>query len=154
MTSLSYDEVFDDFLGRVADFDFSTMDESTANYLMAEYLQKVVSRPYIRRLFKSISADKEIHLIEFEMVDVVDEDADLEFVKTILSKGMVVEWLEPQVRTKVNIAQFFGGKEQKYYSQSNHIAELRALLRDTEAELRGEIRDRGYIYNAYLGNLK
>jgi hypothetical protein len=154
MTSLSYDEVFDDFLGRVADFDFSTMDESTANYLMAEYLQKVVSRPYIRRLFKSISADKEIHLIEFEMVDVVDEDADLEFVKTILSKGMVVEWLEPQVRTKVNIAQFFGGKEQKYYSQSNHIAELRALLRDTETELRGEIRDRGYIYNAYLGNLK
>jgi len=154
MTSLSYDEVFDDFLGRVADFDFSTMDESTANYLMAEYLQKVVSRPYIRRLFKSISADKEIHLIEFEMVDVVDEDADLEFVKTILSKGMVVEWLEPQVRTKVNIAQFFGGKEQKYFSQSNHIAELRALLHDTEVELRGEIRDRGYIYNSYLGNTK
>ncbi len=152
MTSLSYDEVFDDFLGRVADFDFSTMDESTANYLMAEYLQKVVSRPYIRRLFKSISADKEIHLIEFEMVDVVDEDADLEFVKTILSKGMVVEWLEPQVRTKVNIAQFFGGKEQKYYSQSNHISELRALLEDTEIELRREIRDRGYIYNSYLGD--
>lgn len=152
MTSLSYDEVFDDFLGRVADFDFSTMDESTANYLMAEYLQKVVSRPYIRRLFKSISADKEIHLIEFEMVDVVDEDADLEFVKTILSKGMVVEWLEPQVRTKVNIAQFFGGKEQKYYSQSNHISELRALLEDTEIDLRREIRDRGYIYNSYLGD--
>jgi len=154
MTSLSYDEVFDGFLGRVADFDFSTMDESTANYLMAEYLQKVVSRPYIRRLFKSINADKEIHLIEFEMTDVVDEDSDLEFVKTILSKGMVVEWLEPQVRTKVNIAQFFGGKEQKYYSQSNHISELRGLLEDTEKELKSEIRDRGYIYNPYLGNTK
>jgi len=154
MTSLSYDEVFDDFLGRVADFDFSTMDESTANYLMAEYLQKVVSRPYIRRLFSSINADKEIHLIEFEMVDVVDEDADLEFVKTILSKGMVIEWLEPQVRTKVNIAQFFGGKEQKYYSQSNHMTELRGLLEDTEKELKAEIRDRGYIYNTYLGNTK
>ena len=154
MTSLSYDEVFDDFLGRVADFDFSTMDESTANYLMAEYLQKVVSRPYIRRLFNSINTDQEIHLLEFEMVDVVDEDADLEFVKTILSKGMVVEWLEPQVRTKVNIAQFFGGKEQKYYSQSNHISELRGLLEDTEKELKAEIRDRGYIYNAYLGNTK
>lgn len=154
MTSLSYDEIFDDFLGRVADFDFSTMDESTANYLMAEYLQKVVSRPYIRRLFKSINADKEIHLIEFEMTDVVDEDSDLEFVKTILSKGMVVEWLEPQVRTKVNIAQFFGGKEQKYYSQSNHISELRGLLEDTEKELKSEIRDRGYIYNPYLGNTK
>lgn len=152
MTSLSYDEVFNDFLGRIADYDFSKMDESTANYLMSEYLQKVLSRPYIRRLFSSISYDKEIHLIEFEMAKVVDEDADLEFVKTILSKGMVVEWLEPQVRNRVNIAQFFGGKEQKYYSQSNHISELRALLEDTEIELRREIRDRGYIYNSYLGD--
>lgn len=152
MTSLSYDEVFNDFLGRIADYDFSKMDESTANYLMSEYLQKVLSRPYIRRLFSSISYDKEIHLIEFEMAKAVDEDADLEFVKTILSKGMVVEWLEPQVRNRVNIAQFFGGKEQKYYSQSNHISELRALLEDTEIELRREIRDRGYIYNSYLGD--
>ena len=152
MTSLSYDEVFNDFLGRIADYDFSKMDESTANYLMSEYLQKVLSRPYIRRLFSSISYDKEIHLIEFGMAKVVDEDADLEFVKTILSKGMVVEWLEPQVRNRVNIAQFFGGKEQKYYSQSNHISELRALLEDTEIELRREIRDRGYIYNSYLGD--
>lgn len=154
MTSLSYDEVFDDFLGRVADYDFSTMDESTANYLMSEYLQKVLARPYIRRLFASINADKEIHLIQFEIANKVDDDADTEFVKTILSKGMVVEWLEPQVRNKVNISQFFGGKEQKYYSQSNHISELRGLLEDTERELRGEIRDRGYIYNPYLENVK
>ena len=154
MTSLSYDEVFDDFLGRVADYDFSKMDESTANYLMSEYLQKVLSRSYIRRLFNSISYDKEIHIIEFEIDNQVDDEADLEFVKTILSKGMVVEWLEPQVRNKVNISQFFGGKEQKYYSQSNHIAELRALLEDTERDLRREIRDRGYIYNPYLENTK
>jgi hypothetical protein len=154
MTSLSYDEVFDDFLGRVADYDFSIMDESTANYLMSEYLQKVLARPYIRRLFSSVSADKEIHLIQFEVAEKVDDDADLEFVKTILSKGMVVEWLEPQVKNKVNISQFFGGKEQKFYSQSNHIAELRGLLEDTERELRGEIRDRGYIYNPYLENTK
>lgn len=154
MTSLSYDEVFDDFLGRVADYDFSKMDESTANYLMSEYLQKVLSRSYIRRLFSSISYDKEIHIIEFEIDNQVDDEADLEFVKTILSKGMVVEWLEPQVRNKVNISQFFGGKEQKYYSQSNHIAELRALLEDTERDLRREIRDRGYIYNPYLENTK
>ena len=154
MTSLSYDEVFDDFLGRVADYDFSKMDESTANYLMSEYLQKVLSRSYIRRLFSSIQYDKEIHIIEFEIDNQVDDEADLEFVKTILSKGMVVEWLEPQVRNKVNISQFFGGKEQKYYSQSNHIAELRALLEDTERDLRREIRDRGYIYNPYLENTK
>ena len=154
MTSLSYDEVFDGFLEEMGDFDFSNMDESTANYLMSEYLQKVLSRPYIRRLFSSISYDKEIHLIEFEMADVVDEDADLEFVKTILSKGMVVEWLKPQVRNKVNTAQFFGGKEQEWFSQASHLKELRGLLEDTEISLRGEIRDRGYIYNPYLESTK
>lgn len=154
MTSLSYEEVFNDFLGRVADYDFSNMDESTANYLMSEYLQKVLARPYIRRLFKTITSDPEIHSISFEMTSAIDDVADLEFVRTILSKGMVVEWLEPQVRSKKNIAQMFGGKEQKWFSQKEHLLGIRELLEETEIELRREIRDRGYIYNPYLGNVK
>lgn len=151
MTSLSYEEIFSDFLGNVTDYDFSSMDESTSDYLMSEYLQKTIAVPYIHRLFSSIEADDEIHNLSFEMTNVVDDDSDLYFVKNILSKGMVIEWLKPQVRNKVNISQFFGGKEQKYFSQSNHLAEIRKLLEDTELEVRKEIRDRGYIYNPYLG---
>lgn len=113
MTSISYEEIFDNFLGRVSDYDFSSMDESSVNYLMSEYLQKVLSRPYVHRLFSSIDSDAEIHLLKYEMKKPVDDYTDKNFVIDILSKGMVIEWIEPQVRNKVNLSQFFGGKEQK-----------------------------------------
>lgn len=150
MTSLSYEEVFNDFLGNVTDYDFVTTDEDTVYEQMTEYLHKTLSQTYIRRLFSSFEKDDTIQQINFEMADVVDESSDKDFIVRVLSMGMVVEWLKPQVRNKVNISQFFGGKEQKYYSQSSHLSELRKLLEDTEIAMRKEIRDRGYIYNSYL----
>jgi len=150
MASLSYDEIFSDFLGSVTDYGLASIDIDDMYGLMTEYLHKALSLSYIRRLFSSISLDDTIQEITFEVTNVVDDAADIDFIKYILSKGMVVEWLKPQVRSKLNIAQFFGGKEQKFYAQSNHLSELRGLLEDTQLELRKAIRDRGYIYNPYL----
>ena len=150
MTSLSYEEIFSYFLGSVTDYDIAKLDMSSAYQLMAEYLHKALAKTYCRRLFSSISLDDEVQTISFEMASVVDDEADLEFVKNILSKSMVIEWLEPQVRSKVNVAQFFGAKEQKMFSQATHLSELRGLLADTENEVRKLIRDRGYVYNSYL----
>ena len=150
MASLSYDEIFSDFLGSVTDYDLASVNIDDMYGLMTEYLHKALSQSYVRRLFTTINFDDVVQNLSFEMNNGVDDTADLDFVKYILSKGMVVEWLKPQVRSKVNIAQFFGGKEQKYYSQSQHLSELRGLLEDTQLEMRKAIRDRGYIYNPYL----
>lgn len=150
MASLSYDEIFSDFLGSVTDYGLASIDIDDMYGLMTEYLHKTLSLSYVRRLFSSVNLDDTIQIMTFEIVNSVDENADRDFIKYILSKGMVVEWLKPQVRSKLNIAQFFGGKEQKYYSQSNHLSELRGLLEDVQLELRKAIRDRGYIYNPYL----
>ena len=150
MASLSYDEIFSDFLGSVTDYGLASIDIDDMYGLMTEYLHKTLSLSYVRRLFSSVNLDDTIQIMTFEIVNSVDENADRDFIKYILSKGMVVEWLKPQVRSKLNIAQFFGGKEQKYYSQSNHLSELRGLLEDVQLELRKVIRDRGYIYNPYL----
>lgn len=150
MTSLSYDKIFSDFLGSVTDYNLVSMEQEDAYSLMTEHLHKTLSQSYIRRLFSSIELNDSGEEITFEMSYVVDEDSDIDFVRNILSKGMVVEWLKPQVRSKINISQFFGGKETKFYAQSSHVAELRGMLQDTELELRKAIRDRGYIYNSYL----
>lgn len=150
MASLSYDEIFSDFLGNVTDYNIAAMEQDEAYSLMTEYLHKTLSQSYIRRLFSYIKFDDSIEEFTFEMSHVVDENSDIDFSKNILSKGMVVEWLKPQVRSKINISQFFGGKETKFYAQSSHVAELRGMLQDTELELRKAIRDRGYIYNSYL----
>ena len=67
---------------------------------------------------------------------------------------MVIKWLEPQVKSKVNIAQMFGGKEQKWFSQATHLGEIKDLLENERIELNKLIRDRGSIYNPYLTRKK
>lgn len=151
MTSIEYEDLFSDFLGYVTDYTLLSLSEEDAYGLMSEYLRKSASLPYVRRLFSSLSLNDDFQIVDFEMLNEVDEASDLDFTSRVLTLGMVVEWLRPQVRSKNLTAQMFGGKEQKYYSQQAHLSELRNLLEDTQLELRKVIRDRGYIYNTYLG---
>lgn len=39
------------------------------------------------------------------------------------------------------------------YAQQSHIAQLRELLADAENKVRSMLRDKGYIWNSYLGNV-
>lgn len=151
MASVSYETIFSNFLGDISDPTLANLSMSEAYGLMTEYLHKVVAQSYVRRIFKSLELHDTILVMDYEMNHSVN-NSDEDFVIYVLSKGMVVEWLQPQVKSKVNIAQFFSGKESKFFSQSNHISELRAMLDDTQRELRNAIRDRGYIYNSYLEN--
>ena len=154
MTSVSYEEIFSDFLGNVGDYDFASLNTSDAYGLMTEYLQKSLKQSYVRDLFKSIICDNEILSLSFELENTIDDVRDRDFVVGIISKAMVVEWIKPQVRNRKNIAQMFAGKEQKYYSQSAHLAELRGLLEDVKLELRKEIRDRSSLHNSYIGGIQ
>ena len=150
MASISYDDVFDKFIGSVTDYELTSMDTSDAYTLMAEHLHNAVSEPYVRRLFSSLEMDDATQTMKFELKLSVDAGADVEFITLALAKWMVYEWLHNQVRSKTNTMQLLAGKEQKFYSQSNHIAELRALQDDTYKEARNYIMDRGFIDNTYL----
>lgn len=150
MTSISYDEVFDKFIGSVTDYELTSLDMSDAYNLMAEYLNKAVSEPYVRRLFSSISLDDEIQTLSYEMVNPTSDKADEDFITSALAKWMVYEWLHRQVRSVTNTMQFFGTKEQSYYSQANHLSELRGLQDDAYKEAKQTIMDRGFISNTYL----
>lgn len=149
MTS-NYNNIYERFLGKITDYKFVQLPEADATAMMKEWLRSSLADPYIRRLFSSLTLDDEIMLLTYTMANSVDDDQDQEFVEEVLAVSMITKWLEPQVRNITNVAQFFGGKEQKFYSQSNHLSELRGLLEDTKIQLRGMIRDRGYIYNSYL----
>ena len=155
--TLNYDDLFSAFLGAITDYKLASLDQSDAYQLMSGYLRKTVSKSYIKRLFTTTSLDDEAQIFTFELRHPTDSENDddmREWVKLILSKGMVVEWCEPQVKNIVNTAMMYGGKEQKFYSQSQHLSELRGLLEDTKMASRREIADRGYINNTYLGNVK
>ena len=95
--------------------------------------------------------DDEVIQLTYSLKHVINEaDEDMRFVIEVIAMGMVIEWLEPQVNSVLNTLQMFSGKEEKFYSQSNHLSELKDLLKQSEIKQRKLIRDRGYISNTYL----
>ena len=150
--TISYEDVFSLFLGYVNDYELLSYDDQIIYDSMIEYLKKAVSKPYVRRLFLEFSNNVEIMTLDFEMLYMVEDGYDKDFVMDIIAKGMVIEWLQPKVNSVLNTNQFFGTKESQFFSQSNHINQLRGLLDDVKIEQRKIIRDRGYINNDYLEN--
>ena len=151
MASVTYESIFKLFLGNITDYKLASLEENDATDLMKEYLHKALGATYLRKLFSSITLDDDTMIVQYTMAQATDAESDSEFVTTAIAKWMTYEWIHNQVNSVVNTAQFFGGSEQKYYSQANHISELRELHDLLYKEARHYVMDRGWIHNSYLG---
>lgn len=154
---ITYDDIFSTFLESVTDYNLASLDKSEAYGLMSGWLRKGIKKSYVKRLFIESTLDDTAQIFTFQLLHPVKDETDedqIDFVKNVASKAMIIEWCEPQVQRTTNMSQFFGGKEQKYYSQAQHLAELRGLLEDTRKELRQELGDHGVVNNTYLGTVE
>lgn len=150
--TLSYEEVFEYFLGYVTDYGLSSLNMQDAYSLMQEWLNKAIVKISMNSsLFSSYTNDREVMTLTFEMDYPTVEENDLFFVTDILAKAMTVEWLRPQVMSKTLTIQNMSNSEKKFYSQSQHLKELQDLYDSSRIEVEKLIRDRGYIHNSYLG---
>jgi tRNA G26 N,N-dimethylase Trm1 len=153
MTS-TYNDIYSRFLIKIRDYDFAGLPEPNATEQMLEWLRSALSQPYIIRIFESISADDEIAEIDYTLTSSVNEYTDRNFVEELLGYQMVCEWLQPKLKTTTLLNQMItNSKESKFYAQQSHIAQLRELLADAENKVRSMLRDKGYIWNSYLGNV-
>lgn len=150
MASLPYDIVYSRFLSKVEAYDFIELQANDLTDILCDWMHSASANPYVRRLFKTFSLDDEIQEFSFEMKYVLDDYSDTDFVIEILAIGMVVAWLDPKINSINNILQMFGSKDEKWYSQSQHLSELRALKNDSRKLQRRMIADRGYAWNTYL----
>jgi hypothetical protein len=152
MTS-SYNEIYSRFLNKIRDYEFAGLPEPSATNQMREWLQSALSNTYVYRIFDTFSADDEIAEIEYTLKNPIDDYIDKNFVEELLGNAMVVEWISPKVKTTTLLNQMItNSKEQKFYAQANHLDQLRELLADAENKVRSILRDKGYIYNSYIGN--
>ena len=149
MSSISYEKIYGSFLSNITDYKIATQDEDVTTEQLADYLHKAVGTPYIRALFISIELDDDNAVLNYEIKN-PDVNGDDDFMIHMFGKAMVYEWVLPQVNKTSLLAQMFSGKEVKWYSNANHMAELRGIKEDTELEVRRMIRDRGFISNEYL----
>lgn len=145
---LSYSTLFSRVLNKINDPKELSSDENDLLEIYTERLHSVVGKPRVRRLFSSISLDDEIQEMTFTLNNSVDEESDKDFVLEILSLGMAIEWLQPQVDSVIHTSVMIGGKEEKKLldNHKNMIERLDSMKKEQNKM----IRDYGYMYNSYI----
>ncbi len=146
--TLPYSTLFSRVLNKINDQKELSLDESDLFEIYTERLHSVVGKPRVRRLFSSISLDDEIQEMTFTLNNSVDEESDKDFVLEILSLGMAIEWLQPQVDSIIHTSVMIGGKEEKKLldNHKNMIERLDSMKKEQNKM----IRDYGYMYNSYI----
>ena len=150
MTSCTFEDVFSQFYIKAKAYDILELSEKQSNEFLCGWLHSSAAKPYVRKLFTTLSLDDEIHQVDFEMKYTVDQETDLDFVLDILSLGMIMEWLRPYINNSNNLAQVYGSKEEKFYSQSSHFTGIQSIFNAAKREQRQAISDRGSAWNSYL----
>lgn len=131
-----YEKVYEGFLNRTTDFNLGELDDHTFNKMLKGWLHSAIVNVRTPSDLSARDDDEEV----FEN-DLSDLDVEL------LAMGMTMVWLDQTLNSSELTLQFIGGKEQKYYSQANHIEQLRALREDTRLEMK-----RLHSYNTYTNN--
>lgn len=145
---LSYSTLFSRVLNKINDPKELSLGENDLLEIYTERLHSVVGKPRVRRLFSSLSLDDEIQEMTFALNNSVDEESDKDFVLEILSLGMAIEWLQPQVDSVIHTSVMIGGKEEKKLldNHKNMIDRLDSMKKEQNKM----IRDYGYMYNSYI----
>lgn len=150
MISCKYADIFSNFFLKAPAQDLLALSDADLKEFLIGFLHSSTVMTPTRRIFSSISLNDETETLSFTLKNTVDDESDLEFVQDVLGQGMKIAWLNPRLVSAENIAQMYGGKEEKFYSQANHINALLSLKNDTKKELKSIIKDYGYTNNPYI----
>ena len=149
---LPYSTLFSRVLNKINDPKELQLNTDDLLEIYTERLHSVVGKPRVRRLFSTLTLDDEIQEITFTLNNSVDEDSDTDFVLEIISLGMAIEWLQPQVDSVIHTSVMIGGKEEKKLldNHKNMIDRLDSMKKEQNKM----IRDYGYMYNSYINGDK
>lgn len=137
-----YEKIYKRFLQKCTDFNIAEFDDFTFEEMLDGWLNSAVVR--VRKCQHDLS-------LRDDDAKVFSEDlSDLEV--ELLSCGMLDSWLGQYLHSTENVLMMIGGKEEKYYSQANHIAELRALKEDNLLEMNRLHNYYTYTNNSYFSD--
>ena len=131
----SYEVVYGRFLNHTTDFNLADMDDHTLNEMLKDWLHSAIVKT---RTSSDLSRDDENAVFNDDLSDM---DIDL------LAMGMRLSWLDQRINSTEYTNLFVGGKEEKFYSPSSQLSELRALRADTLREMQ-----QIYTYSTYNNN--
>ena len=135
-----YEKLYNRALAQITDPLLAQLPNEDIDKMLHEWMLDAIVEPVIGS-YDFSDRDDELRRFNF---DISERD------QKILSIHMVRGWLAPQIRSVTLTSQVFGGKEEKYYSQSAHLSEMRALDADLQRQAdllfcRGTYLDNDYF---------
>ena len=131
----SYEVVYGRFLNSTTDFNLADLDDHTLNEMLKEWLHSAIVKT---RTSSDLSHDDENEVFKNDL-----SEMDVE----LLAMGMRLAWLDQRINSTEYTNLFVAGKEEKFYSPSSQLSELRALRADTLREMQ-----QIYTYSTYNNN--
>lgn len=132
----SYEIVYKRFLNSTTDFNLADLDDYTLNEMLKEWLHSAIVKTRTSSDLAARDDDNEVFNNDLS-------DLDIE----LLAMGMRLAWLDQRINSTEYTNLFVGGKEEKFYSPSSQLSELRALRADTLREMQ-----QLYTYSTYNNN--
>lgn len=131
----SYEVIYGRFLNSTTDFNLAELDDHTLNEMLKGWLHTAIVKT---RTSSDLSRDDENEVFNNDL-----SDMDIE----LLAIGMRLSWLDQRINSTEYTNLFVAGKEEKFYSPSSQLSELRALRADTLREMQ-----QLYTYNTYTND--
>ena len=117
-----YSTLYNRALAQITDPLLVTLPEEDFENMLYDWMIDAIVEPVVGEYDFS---DRDDELKQFNF-DISERD------QKIIAIHMVRGWLRPQITSVTLTNQVFGGKEEKYYSQSAHLTEMRNLDADLQ----------------------
>jgi hypothetical protein len=119
-----YSTLYERALAQITDPLLVQLPEEDLENMLHDWLIDAIVEPVVGE-YDFADRDEELKQFNF---DISERD------QKILSIHMVRGWLAPQIRSVTLTHQVFGGKEEKFYSQAQMLAEMRNLDADLQRQ--------------------
>lgn len=133
----SYEKIYNRFSQKITDFNICDLDDYSLDGTLQGWLNSSIVR--------SRKCQHDLSLRNDELQEFNEDLSDLEI--ELLALGMVDAWITQYLNSTENVLQFIGGKEEKFYAQSSHIAEIRSIKNENMREM-----NRLHNYYTYTNN--
>ena len=130
----SYGEIYEIFSQKITDYKLLELSDNDVREMLHGWMISAIAK--FKRCKTDLS-DRNDELYRFNS-DLLDIE------KEILAELMVGEWLAPQLNSVLFTSQFYGGKEEKFFSQSSHLNTLTELKETNRINCLRLMRDYGY----------
>lgn len=131
-----FSEIYERAASKIEDPDLALLPEEDLEDIFHGWLVSAIAQ--FRKCKNDLSnRDEENKQFNIDLLDVEKE---------ILAILVARQWLMPQLNSVLLTKQVFADKEQKYYSQAQHLSELMAL--DESLKLEAQKLSRDYTYNS------